>query len=42
MIVSEEVEIIYCPTTENCVDIFTKALCRDTLERLLPRLGIGP
>jgi hypothetical protein len=42
MIVSEEVEIIYCPTTENCADIFTKALCRDTLERLLPRLGIGP
>ena len=42
LILSEEVEMIYCPTTENCADIFTKALCRDKLERLLPRLGIGP
>ena len=42
MIVSEEVHIVYCPTTKNCADIFTKALCRDKLERLLPSLGIGP
>ena len=29
MIVSKEVKIIYCPKPENCMDIFTKALCRD-------------
>jgi hypothetical protein len=41
LIVSGEIEMVYCPTTENCADIFTKALCRDTLEQLLPKLGIG-
>ena len=42
MIMLEEVEIIYYPTTKNCVNIFTKALCRDKLEWFLPRLGIEP
>ena len=42
MIVSEEVQIVYCPTIENCANIFTKGLYRDKLERLLPRLGIEP
>ena len=42
MIMLEEVEIIYCPTTENYADIFTKALYKDKLEWLLLRLGIGP
>lgn len=42
LIVSEEIEMVYYSTIENCADIFTKALCRDTLEWLLPRLGIGP
>ena len=42
MIMSEEVEIIYCPMIENCANIFTKALCKDKLERLLCRLNIGP
>jgi len=41
MIVSKEVEIIHCPTIENYEDIFTKDLCRDKLEWLLPRLNIG-
>ena len=42
MIMLEEVKIIYYPTIENYVDIFTKALYRDKLELLLPRLGIEP
>ena len=37
-----EVDLVYCSTTENVVDIFTKALGRDLLERHLHRLGVGP
>lgn len=36
-----KVELVYCPTTENVVDIFTKALGRDLLESHLHRLGTG-
>ena len=42
LIVGEEVDLQYCPTVDNCADIFTKALGRDPLERHLHRLGIGP
>jgi len=42
MIMLEDVKIIYYPTIENFADIFTKALYRDKLERLLPKLGIVP
>ena len=41
LILSEEVEMIYYPTTENCADMFTKALGREQLERLLQKLKIG-
>jgi KUP system potassium uptake protein len=42
LIMEGTIELVYCPTTENCADIFTKALSRDLLERHLHVLGIGP
>ena len=36
------IELEYCPTEDNCADIFTKALRSDLLVRHLHRLGIGP
>ena len=41
-IMDVEVDLVYYPTTENAVDIFTKGLGRDLLDRHLHRFGIGP
>ena len=42
LIEDEIVELEYCPTQENCADIFTKALGKEQLTRHLHRLGVGP
>lgn len=42
LILDGEVDMEYCPTVDNCADIFTKALGSKTLERHLHQLGIGP
>lgn len=42
LIEDEIVELEYCPTMDNCADIFTKALGKDQLSRHLHRLGLGP
>ncbi|MCO5611850.1 hypothetical protein L7F22_066109 [Adiantum nelumboides] len=42
LILDGEVEMEYCPTMDNCADIFTKALGSKTLERHLHQIGVGP
>lgn len=41
LILNESIDLVYCHTSENCADIFTKALSREQLEHHLHRLGIG-
>ncbi|MCO5578197.1 hypothetical protein L7F22_032035 [Adiantum nelumboides] len=42
LILDGKVEMEYCPTMDNCADIFTKALESKTLERHLHQIGVGP
>ncbi|MCO5570176.1 hypothetical protein L7F22_023894 [Adiantum nelumboides] len=42
LILDGEVEMEYCPTMDNCADIFTKSLGSKTLEQHLHQIGIGP
>ncbi|MCO5556773.1 hypothetical protein L7F22_010325 [Adiantum nelumboides] len=42
LILDGEVEMEYCPTMDNCADIFTKVLGSKTLERHFHQIGVGP
>ena len=42
LITNSIIELMYCPTSDNLSNVFTKALPREKMEHLIRRMGVGP
>ena len=42
LVKSQFIDLAYCPTQDNLVDLFTKTLPRQAIDQLLGRFNVGP